>query len=211
MTPRHTPPRRGRRRRSPGPLVAAAALLAGAVGAGGTVALWSSDGSSPMGVVTAGDLDIDLVGSPVWRETSADVTGTPRAIEPADFLARPGDTVTLAQDFRTELQGDNMLGRITVDWEQPPALAVGVSATYSVRDSADALVVEDVALGDAGTLAPLDTDDDGRSDTFTLEVTIAFDREMDDRFAADAAAQVADLGTVVIDLDQVRAGEGFTS
>src|SRR5690606_41765637 len=208
---RPTPPRRARRRRSAGPLVAAAALLAGAVGAGGTVALWTSGGSSPTGSITAGDLDIELVGDTAWRETSRDVPGTPRDIDPEEFLARPGDTVTLTQDFRTVLQGDNMLGHLTVDWERAPDLATGTAATWTVRDAAHTALVEDVPLGSSRTLPALDTDDDGRSDTFTLEVTVTFDREMPDRFAAGAPVQVADLGTIASVLDQVRGGEGGCS
>jgi len=205
------PPRRPRRRRSSaGPVVLAAAFLAGAVGAGGTAALWSSDGGTPLGAVVSGDLDVELLGPTRWHETSPDVPGTPREVDPAEFLVRPGDTLTVRQQFTTELTGDNMLGRLTVAWAQPPALPAGAAATYAVRDGADDVVVSDVPLGTSATLPDLDTDDDGRTDTFTLEVTLGF-ADTADRFGPDAAPQVADLGAVVLRLEQARTGEGFSS
>ena len=191
--------------------VVAVALLAGVVGAGGTVALWSTgEGASPA-ELTAGDLDIELLGTAEWLETSADVATAPRPIDPTDFLARPGDSVTLTQDFTTELQGDNLTGVLGVDWEETPSLPAGVSATYAVRDAGGAALATDVPVGTRAALDRLDADDDGRSDTFTIEVTIALAPDMDDRVGADAAPQVAELGDIVLTLDQTRSGEGFTS
>ncbi len=206
MTPRPSRPGRARAGR---PLLAAAALVAGAVGAGGTVALWNADDGTPLGLVTAGNLDVELLGEPNWRETSPDVADA----GPIDdgFLARPGDTVTMSQQLTTELRGDNMLGALTVDWDEAPQLAAGTTATYSVRDASGRTVLHDVPLGDTATIEGLDTDDAGRTDVLTLEVAIEFTSAMDDRVGPDAAAQVTDLGTIVVDLDQVRTGEGFSS
>src|SRR5690606_3743224 len=108
-------------------------------------------------------------------------------------------------------QGDNMLGHLTVDWERAPDLATGTAATWTVRDAAHTALVEDVPLGSSRTLPALDTDDDGRSDTFTPEITATFDRYMPDRFAADAPGEVAARGTIAADLGQVRSGGGLAA
>ncbi|WP_152187677.1 hypothetical protein [Georgenia satyanarayanai] len=204
MTPRPTP-RRPRRRRGSLPIVAGVALLAGAVGAGGTVALWHTAAELPLGTVTAGNLDIETVGGAVWQETSPDVPGSPRRIDPATFLARPGDSLLMSQRLTTALEGDNMLGRLSVGWEREPALPDGVTATYSVLDAAGDHLVIGAPLGEE-RLVTLDG-----GGALTLEVAVALGEGTSDRVGADAAPQLADLGTVVVDLDQVRTGEGFTS
>ena len=199
-----------RRRRVPVAVVATA-VLAAAAGATGTAALWSSGEPTPLARLTAGDLDIELLGTPEWRETSADVTTTPRTIDPTAFLARPGDSVTVRQDVTTELQGDNLVGLLSASWATNPALPEGTTATYTVRDAGGFPVAADVPVGTRAFLGRLDADDDGRADVFTLEVTIAWAEDMPDRVGADAAPQVVDLGDFVLSLDQTRTGEGFTS
>ncbi|MBD8061598.1 alternate-type signal peptide domain-containing protein [Oceanitalea stevensii] len=205
MTTRPTP-RRARRRRGSLPLVAGAALLAGATGAGGTVALWHAAADMPLGTITAGNLHIDTVGGTVWHETSVDVPGTPRRVDPDTFLARPGDSLLMSQQLSTELEGDNLRGRLTVGWEREPALPDGVTATYAVLDEAGDPLVSGVPLGEERLVT---LDDDGR--VLTVEVALTLGRGTGDRVGADAAAQLTDLGTVVVDLEQVRTGEGFTS
>jgi len=204
VTPRPTP-RPARRRRGSLPIVAGAALLAGAVGAGGTVALWHAAAELPLGTVTTGNLDIDTVGGTVWHETSPDVPDAPRRIDPATFLARPGDSLLMSQRLTTELEGDNMLGRLSVGWERVPALPDGVTATYSVLDAAGDPLVAGAPLG-AERMVTLDG-----ARVLTVEVAIALGEGTSDRVGADAAPQLADLGTVVVDLEQVRTGEGFAS
>lgn len=202
----NTPPRR----RSAGPLLTlAAALAACAIGAGSTLALWSADGDMPLGTITSGTLGIELVGQTEWRETSPDVAAAPRPVDAATFLARPGDTLTASQQFSTRLRGDNLLGVLTVDWEHPPELAVGVSATYSVRDQDGAALVDGIALGDSTTVEALDTDDTGRTDLFTLDVDVVV--EGADRVGPGTAPPLADLGTIVVELDQLRNRDEATS
>lgn len=205
MTTRPTA-RRARRRRGQLPLVAGAALLAGAVGAGGTLALWHAATDLPLGTITAGNLAIDTVGDTVWLETSPDVPGAPRAIDPDTFLARPGDSLLMSQRLTTDLEGDNMRGRLTVGWERQPALPGGVTATYTVLDAAGDALVAGALLGEQRLVA---LDDDGRD--LTVEVAITLGEGTSDRVGADAAPQLTDLGSVVVDLEQVRTGEGFTS
>src|SRR5690606_14909318 len=102
--------------------------------------------------------------------------------------------------------GDNLRGRLSVGWERGPALPDGVTATYAVLDEAGEPLVTGVPLGEERLVA---LDDDGRD--LTVEVAITLGEGTSDRVGADAAAQLTDLGTVVVDLEQVRTGEGFTS
>lgn len=193
------------------PALAGATVVAGLVAGGGTFALWNTSGSAPEQIITAGNLDIES-GSTTWTETSADVATAPHTIDPATFLVRQGDTVEASYEFTTHLQGDNMLGELTVDWTDSAGLPSGVSGTYQLYDGDHTpLMASAAALGTATTLdgtEQLDADDAGREDTFTVAITLDF-ADLADRFGADSAVQLADLGNFEVTLDQVRSGEGF--
>jgi len=73
-------------------------------------------------------------------------------------------------------------------------------------DAAGDALVAGAPLGEQRLVA---LDDDGRD--LTVEVAITLGEGTSDRVGADAAPQLTDLGSVVIDLEQVRTGEGFTS
>src|SRR5690606_2981168 len=73
-----------------------------------TYALWGQQVTVPVGVISKGNLDIELVGTASWTETSPDVApahavGMLPDGETADHLATSGDSFTLTQDFTTEL------------------------------------------------------------------------------------------------------------
>lgn len=192
------------------PLLAGTALLAGLTAAGGTFALWHAD-TGPDGVqITAGDLDISDGGGAVWQETSADVADAPHTIDPETFLVRQGDTVEVTYQLSTHLQGDNMLGQLEVGWSDPATLPTGVSGSYTVYDATGAALAPATALGTATELADqqLETDDAGRTDDFTLVVSLDF-AGLDDRFGAGSTPQLADLGWFDVELHQVRTGVGF--
>lgn len=202
MTPHH---RRSRRRHGRLPIVAGVALLAGALGAGGTVALWHAAADLPLGTVTAGTLDIDTVGPAVWQETSPDVAGTPRRIDPETFLARPGDTLLMTQRLATALEGDNLRARLSVGWERKSVIPAGVTATYTVRDAAGDPLVAGIPVGEERKVDL----DEGRA--LTVEVALSLGDGTTDRVGADAPVQLTDLGALVVDLEQVRTGEGVPS
>lgn len=189
-------------------MLAGAGLLVGLIAGGGTFALWNADASVDGGTITSGNLDIEWVGTAAeWRETSADVTSPQDPItNPGDFLVRQGDTVTVTRDFTTDLQGDNMLGKLSVDWSQESSsVPAGVIGDYTIYDAASQpLVTGDLGVppGPDGVLDQLDADDAGRTDTYTLEITLDF-TGMDDRFRG-GTEQTADLGTFQFTLDQVR-------
>ncbi|HLS13018.1 MAG TPA: alternate-type signal peptide domain-containing protein [Beutenbergiaceae bacterium] len=198
-------------RRWRAPMLAGAGLLTGLLISGGTFALWNTDGAASLGQIVAGDLDISLEGETTWEETSSDVVDRQTDLDPATFLARPGDTFQITQDFTTTLQGDNMLAATTVAWADPAALPAQVSATYRVLDSAGTQVTEVTAVGDAAALAAIGTDNQGRQDHYTLQIELEFAVEAADRFGPEAEAILADLGEITIDLEQTRTGEGYQS
>ncbi|UFU03295.1 hypothetical protein LQF12_01390 [Ruania suaedae] len=191
------------------PLLAGAALMAGLVSAGGTFALWNGSGTSAAGAITSGNLDIEILGES-WTETSPDVDAAPQEIDPDTFLVRQGDTFLVSYEVRTELQGENMLGELSVGWDQAADLPAGVSGEYLLLDGDDApLMTAPAPLGTATTIADaLDTDDAGRTDTFTLQVELDT-AGLDDRFGPGSTQVLTDLGQITVALDQVRTGEGF--
>lgn len=207
-------------------LLAAGLVIVLGVSALVTYALWGKQIDVPVGIVTAGNLDIKLVGPPVWTETSSDVSPVHAvAIRPdgatADHLATPGDSFTLTQQFSTELEGDNVAARLTVDWDVPPALApVGRAvASYTVTDpggttTASALLGDDVTLpGGTANFTPQQIEGWGPGATWTLTVTLAY-AGADVLLSPDqitTAAPVTELGTIALTLDQVRDGDGFDS
>lgn len=192
------------------PLLAGTALLVGLTAAGSTFAIWTA-GTGPDAVtISAGDLDIEPAGAAVWQETSADVSGTPRTIDPETFLVRQGDTVDVTYQVTSHLQGENMLGQLEVDWTDPADLPTGVAGTYTVFDAGgDALTPQDVPLGTATTFPDrqLRAGDAGRTDHFTLTISLDF-TDLEDRGGAGSAPQLTDLGAFDVELHQVRTGVG---
>jgi|GEM_PF-2690326 len=209
-----------------GTLLAAVLLLALGGSALATYALWGKQIDVPVGVVTAGNLDLELVGGPVWAETSPDVE-SPGAIGMLDGVtaahrATPGDTFTLTQDFRTVLEGDNMAARLTVDWDEAPLLAPAgrVTATYTITPPGGAPSAS-LALGDQlvlpphpDNLTPAEVAAWGPAATWRLTVTLAYagaDVLVTPTELAAGPAPVTELGTIALRLDQVRDGDGFDS
>lgn len=188
------------------PLLAAGVLLAGTAVGSGTMALWKTTGTAAPAAIVSGDLDV-TAGETTWRETSPDVTDSGRTIDPDTFLVRQGDSVAMTQDFTTHLTGDNMVAGITVTWPDPAALPDGVTASYEVLDATGNRLGEPAPIGTETTLDDpselLVTDDAGRTDDFSVRVTLDF-ADLSDRFGAESPVQVADLGRFAFTLDQTR-------
>ncbi|MCT2359963.1 alternate-type signal peptide domain-containing protein [Brevibacterium casei] len=186
------------------PLLATAVLIAGTAAGGGTMALWKTAGNPAPAAIIAGDLDV-TAGETTWTETSSDVANSGRTIDPETFLVRQGDTVEMTQDFTTRVEGDNMSARIAVDWAEPAELPEGVTADYTVLDSTGTRLGEPTPVGSDLVLDEnrLVTGNDGRTDDFSVAVTLDF-ADMSDRVGAESPLQVADLGRFTFTLDQVR-------
>lgn len=212
--PPGTQPRTGSRPRTGWrrlPVLVGAGLLTGLLLTGGTFAFWNDDDEGALGQITAGNLDIQLVGETVWNETSGDVEVPQRDLDPMQFLVRPGDSVRITQNFTTTLQGENMLAVLGINWADDGAdLHDDVTATYVVLDN-DGGESGTALVGQPVELPAIAADNDGRTDQFTLQIDLTFaDTEGSDRFGSEDTPVVADLGTVVIGLEQVREGEGYT-
>jgi len=209
--------------RSRRPLVlAAAALVAAGTAAGLTYALWDAGVTVGASVVRSGTLDLQLVGTPAWTETSPDVIpahavpSRPDGIT-ADHLATPGDSFRVVQRFRPVLEGDNLAARMRVSWDTPPALLPtgAVTATYTVTRP-DGVTSTPVAVGTESVVpAAPDTITAAElaawgSATWSVTVTLTYSGA--DVMVADSAvasAPTTALGTVVVTWEQVRDGDGF--
>lgn len=194
----------------------AAALGLAVLGAGGSYALWNATDTQAGGVITSGNLAIELVGDTTWELVCAP-SPTPETIDSATFLAVPGDQIIITQDFQTLLEGDNIAGRVTVDWSAAPSLPAGVSATYVVDGGALTTPTSPTPLGTSVTVpvSPANLAE-GTDATWTVTVTLDYDGSKADRVVlpGDLAAEpteFSDLGTIELTLDQVRDGTGFTS
>ncbi|HLS25637.1 MAG TPA: hypothetical protein VK063_07175 [Beutenbergiaceae bacterium] len=209
MTTSTSPPARPRGRWRL-PALAASGLLTGLLLAGGTLTLWTADTAGAVGTVVSGDLRIDLSGPPRWDETSTDVEAPQQDLDPAAFLARPGDTVELTQAFDVALTGDNMRAGTTVRWSHPADLPAGISAEYVILDAADQPLIPSTPVGTQADLPTLVSDNDGRTEQYTLQVALSFAADGEDRFGPQAPVVLADLGTIELLLEQIRTGDGAT-
>lgn len=182
-------------------------ILALGVAAGSTsYALWNADDSMASAKIVSGNLSLSPAGKTVWTETSPEKT-TYRGTEiiPSEFLATPGDTFSITQSFTSTLEGENMLGKIGVNWSKPKqqaALPEGVTATYTLKNASGFSTLS-TELGEPTTVDNLPVG----SNTWTVTVNLVLADSKADRFKD--LAELAKLGTIVVDLDQVRTGTGF--
>ena len=178
------------------------AVLAGLGAAGGTFALWSDHDRSEAQMVSSGQLKVTSRGTPTWQETSPDVSTVPREIDPATFLVRPGDAVAVAIPFETAVRGDNLNTELRVDWSDETGVPDGVTGTYTLVDSnGNSLHEKPMKLGQAVEFAAHD------GGHYSVEVDLDF-AELDNRFGADAADPLSELGNFDIAVHQVRSGGG---
>ena len=200
-------------------------LLVAALVAGLTYALWGQHGTVGRGVVTTGDLDIELVGQAAWQETSADVaqprSGSVLDDGTVDHLATPGDTLVVTQEFRARLEGDNVAARVTVSWSEEPVVPDGVTATYVVttpdgRTGAVTPLGSPVVVPSAPDHLTPDVLAGWGDGPWRLVVTVSLSGDVVVRAPGGSGAAgpggdaAVTLGSVELELDQVRAGEGFT-
>jgi len=193
--------------------VALSAVLVASVAGGATYALWSTDAEASIGVLRSGDLDLELVGGVHWAETSPGLTGhriDSGAGGAADHLAVPGDSFTVAQRFRTTLEGDNLRAQLSVRWLPATSVPAGVAGTYVVR-SGSQVVSGPTQLGTPVTLPPARLG----SDVSEWEVVATVVWGGSDRVVPPAALAAPPAtsvnGALQLDLQQVRAGDGFTT
>lgn len=134
-----------------------AALLLG----GSTFALWSASDTFAGGTITAGDLNLVQSADTTFWDASSDradatatITGTDgsqlaHALDPADaatWRMVPGDKVAAAFSADVTLEGDNLVGLLSVDGlDEIERGITGLSYSYEVYQ-AGAIVVQETAL-----------------------------------------------------------------
>ena len=202
-TLRHARP--GGRRAWVRPVVVGAALVLGAgIGTGGTFALWNDGGgSTPGAVITTGDLDLTLVGTPVWKQTSSDIAGTPAVIDPATFLVRPGDMFTIEQKATVRLQGQNLTGQFGATFPSA-SLPAGAVATFTVSDGTS--TTPQVSMG-SGVIFQFSASNAGVTKDVTVTVTVNFPSTMANTVKSPGTTNggvAATFGPLALTLNQVR-------
>lgn len=186
---------------------AAAALVGATVGVGATQASWTDAATASTGTITAGDLDISLVGTEtvtVQRSGS-----TPTTIDPDTYKASNGDVVTFTQPMTTTLDGDNMSGTLSTKWSKASSLPKGVSGVYLLVNDNDTALSDPAEIG-----TPVQVRNVPNKDQRPAKLVVRLDfSEADDQWSKDTslsdAPSVADIGTIEVNLDQVRTGTGF--
>lgn len=212
------------------------ALLLG----GSTFALWSASADFGGGSVTSGDLNLVALEDTTFWDVSADrldstetVTGTDgsqlgHAIDDTEtWRIVPGDKVAAAFSAVATLEGDNLVGQLTLDGFGENALVNEQMAwTYEVYLGGELLAPEAELPTDGSTAlmylaAPRDGQDSGLADAngttvlqmeeTTQEISVVvygmFDAETADR---DQVLTTDSLSDLVLNLNQVRdTGEQF--
>lgn len=207
-----------------------AALLLG----GSTFALWSASGTFAGGAVTAGDLNIVQAADTSFWDVSADradatatVTGTDGSQKGhavtsiADWRIVPGDKVAASFSADVTLEGDNLVGKLTLDGAEANSLAnTGMTYTYEVYQAGTLVVAETALPTTAGaSLLYLSAPGTGQStgaedadgttvlamsattEDLTVVVYGSFDEATADR---DQVAAVDTLAGLTVTLEQVR-------
>lgn len=146
-----------------------AALLLG----GSTFALWSANDTFAGGTITAGDLAVNAVTDTTFWDVTAgrtDATETlpgtdgerlGHAIQIDDWRMVPGDTVAANLAAAVTLEGDNMVGRLSLAG-LTAADNTSLAWSYEVYLE-DALVASGTALPANGTLVYLSAPGDGQN------------------------------------------------
>jgi alternate signal-mediated exported protein len=207
-------------------------LVAGAAGAallvsGATFALWSDSEEVAGGTITAGNLDVALIGAPAWQDVSAGRAG--HDIDLATFKIVPGDTIQGHFGIAAALEGDNLVAELGLAFDGPSgellAAEHGVTVTYSLVDAENETVgtVSRVPAGEAATVhfASADNSDNtdpalvtlpatiGTTPLYTVVVEAKFDATTPERVRTHAAAVLSDL-TVSLEQDRTAdIGGGF--
>lgn len=199
-------------------------VVAGAAGAalllsGGTFALWSDSADVDGGKITTGNLDVDVVNT-AWIDSSSDRTDAGHTIDLNTFKIVPGDTITGKFGVDVGLEGENLLAQLklaTDDGALSGDLADGLSLKYSVQKADGAVVATGDAAGVNVDLVSSDNGNkgsavvagtkttDGTAD-FNVVVTATFDEATSEQDLVKAQAELAGAG---IELNQVRAGQGY--
>lgn len=193
------------------------ALVTGSV----SFALWSGSADAAGGTVTAGDLSL-TTGTATWEQVTPGVTnGASGVLSPTapDFLSMPGDVIEIVQPVTTTLVGDNLAAGLHVDFADAETGNADVDAgliaiSFHVEDADGNQVAPATGQAHVGDVVPvpgLVGSDDGVTATWNIVVTVeVLGDYVWDTSAPSTAPDRWQIGALVVDLEQVRTGSGFS-
>ncbi|UZN02238.1 alternate-type signal peptide domain-containing protein [Cellulomonas sp. S1-8] len=207
--------------------VAGIALLTG----GSTFALWTASSTVAGGTITNGNLAIAAVGTPGWKDVSTDRADRGTAghdISLATWRMVPGDVAEGTYGFQVALEGDNLVANVGVD-TTVGTLPTGMSVTYDVVSATGTVLANDIALGTDSAVrfaapragqaagapanaAPTIVVDRTALATVnpTSNMTVVLTARFDAGTAATTSASATTaLGSLVVNVNQVRTGTDF--
>ncbi|PFG19051.1 hypothetical protein [Serinibacter salmoneus] len=183
-----------RRRNWALPAALAGALLLG-LSTGGTYAtLWQREAAVSNTHLQAGALGVVATGTPVWRDGLG-------VIDPATYPVRPGDTLTVEQAYQITREGTNLNVEPTLTLGEP--LPAGVTATYTLSVDAGA-PTEPTAVGSPSDILSSGIGADVLPVTAVVTLTIG-------GTAAAGGSAAVEIPEIALEVQQVRAGAGYTS
>lgn len=205
--------------------------LAASLGGGAVYAAWSDSEQAGGGTITAGNLDVALVGDETgaWQDVSADRSDSPHEIDLDTFKIVPGDTIQGTYAVDAALQGDNLVAKLGMKNAQtgtPVGNLIGdtngVKITYSLvkADGSPVAGATDIAVGTDTNVTFAAADNSNKGDLPTLPaeldetadynvvVKATFDANTPDQTRVKTQAALSDM---TVSLDQVRSGAaGYT-
>jgi alternate signal-mediated exported protein len=195
---------------------------------GSTFALWSANDTFTGGTITAGDLNLVQTADTSFWDVSGDrtdetttVPGTDgsqqgHTITPATWRSVPGDKVAAAFSADVTLEGDNLVGKLSVSGIAEADGNPSMTWSYEVYHD-DALLVSETALPSDATLAYIsapgtgqaDGGEDGSSTVLsqadkTEDYTVVLYGTFTDVADRTDVTNADELSDVSLNLDQVR-------
>ena len=174
-------------------------LVAAAVMAPATLASWNNDSSSAVGTLTAGELAVAASGTPVWTETTPNIT--PRNITPAGRLISPGDTFEAKYDYTVSGAGDNLAAAFKVSPSGTQSLPSGVTAQYTVTAGSTTTARTNLNATSAAVRLP------SLPSTVTVRLYLTYSATAAQN--SSTTNTLVNLNDIKLTADQVRTGGGF--
>lgn len=186
-------------------LTAGVALLGGLVLGGGTFALWNHNSDGVPLPLTSGNLSISHHHEPTWQVLPDGSESALHAVDPTQYLFRPGDIAVAEHPFTVELSGTNTQAVLSVAWDLPPQLPEGVTGTYMLVDDAQKPLTDPLLVGETAELYTFTAHDDAAEHQLSVSVRL----DLTGMVEPDAPEQLDHpqvLGEFAVRLDQRRDG-----
>lgn len=198
-------------------------VIAGAAGAalligGGTFALWSQTATQAGGTITAGNLEIAAVaGGATWADVSPDrAAGEVPIADIATHRIVPGDVVEGKFGFSAALAGENLVATMTGAVDTATGALVTTTPGLTIAVTFETAAGAPLGTGGTANFTSLTNPAPGGLPTLPATlvpataniiavVTATFDETVSARDLVNATAA---LGTVSVELEQIRTGVG---